>query len=983
MMIPFGTVYNNTVHVKIKNSFCHLYIFITTFFIIQLFSFSWAQSVLDQDVNQFDAIDCPISCSCLGTFVDCSKRKLNHVPNPLPIWCETLDLSENSIDEILPGSFRGLVNLKKLYLTKNQLKFVSSNLFSDIQVPNTLTIHKCHTPQLQEIKFDNNLFNEFPHLIGLENLTTINFNHNNIDSLVNASTDWYPNLQTIELNSNKVSNIPSGFFSNSSKITHLYLTNNRIVTFDKGAFDNLTSLEVLKLTKNRIIALPKELLRNLRNLKELDLTRNKMTSIEGLTFNGLESLHTLKLRRNDLLNLYDGSFWGLNNIQYLHLDHNNLSLVRKGWLYGLTSLKMLSLSHNQISEVDGDGWEFCKKLWEVDLSYNSIESITKDTFSRFQSLQTLLLDHNSISFIEENAFKSLTLLETLSLSQNQISWTIEDSSGAFTGLERLITLNLAHNQIKSIAKRAFIGLNKIQTLDLSSNPITSIQDQSFASFKNLHELKLNSTDLVCDCNLKWLILWLKNGSTPNQHDIHHSKCKHPKWLVGKNLLEANPDEFTCEDFPKPYITEDPKKDENPISALKGNRTTLTCKAASSSSSQMHFQWRKDNQIIHPDSIAKNQIFTFAHVSNETLSEYTSIFQLNNIDDDDEGKYQCIVSNQFGVVYSQKVRINVHVMPVFTKVPQNVSAKVGETVRLECAAKGQPAPEIAWQKESGDDFPAARERRMHVMPTDDIFFMVEVKLSDMGMYTCTATNAAGTIASSAFLNVQEQPSFVRPMHKQKETIAGETAVLECMASGSPKPTLTWYKDGNLSIATERHFFTADNQLLIIVKTQLSDTGIYTCEMSNQLGNVSDSTTLIITPRIPSINEDEDENWNYIWTDSKIAGIIIIAVFICIVFTSFIWVVIIYKTRKRGEDYTHNTDETTLPGELDSFNGGIISGSSCGVIDGLVPNDDNDDSDEIISMNSESQNSFLSNKENDSGIENLNEKPIHTKYRQYQV
>lgn len=37
-----------------------------------------------------------------------------------------------------------------------------------------------------------------------------------------------------------------------------------------------------------------------------------------------------------------------------------------------------------------------------------------------------------------------------------------------------------------------------------------------------------------------------------------------------------------------------------------------------------------------------------------------------------------------------------------------------------------------------------------------------------------------------------------------------------ASGSPKPVLYWRKDHGELYATERHFFTADNQLLIIVK-----------------------------------------------------------------------------------------------------------------------------------------------------------------------
>ena len=37
-----------------------------------------------------------------------------------------------------------------------------------------------------------------------------------------------------------------------------------------------------------------------------------------------------------------------------------------------------------------------------------------------------------------------------------------------------------------------------------------------------------------------------------------------------------------------------------------------------------------------------------------------------------------------------------------------------------------------------DFPAARERRMHVMPDDDFFFVVDVKTEDA---VCTASKTA--------------------------------------------------------------------------------------------------------------------------------------------------------------------------------------------------------------------------------------------------
>lgn len=83
---------------------------------------------------------------------------------------------------------------------------------------------------------------------------------------------------------------------------------------------------------------------------------------------------------------------------------------------------------------------------------------------------------------------------------------------------------------------------------------------------------------------------------------------------------------------------------------------------------------------------------------------------------------------------------------------DLTIRAGAMARLECAALGHPAPQIAWQKDGGTDFPAARERRMHVMPEDDVFFIVDVKIEDIGVYSCTAQNSAGSVSANATLTV---------------------------------------------------------------------------------------------------------------------------------------------------------------------------------------------------------------------------------------
>lgn len=151
---------------------------------------------------------------------------------------------------------------------------------------------------------------------------------------------------------------------------------------------------------------------------------------------------------------------------------------------------------------------------------------------------------------------------------------------------------------------------------------------------------------------------------------------------------------------------------------------------------------------------------------------------------------------------------------------------------------------------------------------------------------------------------ETPSFLRPL--MDRTVAkGETAVLQCIAGGSPPPRLNWTKDDSPLVVTERHFFAAGNQLLIIVDVAEGDAGTYTCEMSNTLGTERGNVRLAILPNpncdssqtgsgvLSSVSGSEDDGWTTV-------GIVIIAVVCCVVGTSLVWVVIIYHTRRRNED-----------------------------------------------------------------------------------
>ncbi|XP_061474677.1 leucine-rich repeats and immunoglobulin-like domains protein 1 [Rhineura floridana] len=785
---------------------------------------------------------CDSNCTCSGDLLDCSNRGLEEVPKELPTWAVYLNLSHNKLMEIDPADFAKLPNLREVRLNNNELTAIPS-----------LGAASAH-------------------------VTSLYLNRNKIHSIEASQLEPYVALETLDLSSNNITEIRSGCFPVGLPIKDLYLGSNRISILETKAFDSLSrSLLTLRLSKNRITQLPVKAF-TLPKLTQLELNRNRIRLIEGLTFQGLDRLEILKLQRNNISKLTDGAFWGLAKMQVLNLEHNVLTEVNSGSLYGLGSLQQFHLSNNLISHISPVGWSFCQKLNELSLSFNNLTRLDEGSLADLGGLQILQLSHNSISHIAEGAFKGLKSLRTLDLDHNEISGTIEDTSGAFTGLENLSMLTLFGNKIKSVAKEAFSGLEALEHLNLGDNAIRSVQEDAFAKLKNLKELRINSESFLCDCQLKWLPQWLTKKEL---QPFVEATCAHPESLKGKSIFDVVAESFVCEDFPKPKIIVEPET----TMAVLGKNIRFTCSAVSSSSSPMTFAWKKDNEILH-----HAEMENFAHVrTRDGVVWFTTILHLHHVTFTHEGCYQCIITNHFGSTYSHKAQLTVNVLPSFIKTPHDIAARTGTTARLECAADGHPTPQIAWQKDGGTDFPAARERRMHVMPDDDVFFITDVKIEDMGIYSCTAQNSAGSVSANASLTVLETPSLVHPLEDRVVSV-GETVVLQCKATGSPPPRITWLKGDQSLLVTERHHFTPGKQLLIVRNVVMEDAGKYTCEISNTVGTERAHSQVSVLPSLGCRK------------DGTTVGIITIAVVCSIVLTSLVWVCIIYQTRKKSEEYS---------------------------------------------------------------------------------
>ena len=74
----------------------------------------------------------------------------------------------------------------------------------------------------------------------------------------------------------------------------------------------------------------------------------------------------------------------------------------------------------------------------------------------------------------------------------------------------------------------------------------------------------------------------------------------------------------------------------------------------------------------------------------------------------------------------------------------------------------------------------------------------MRKEDDGFYICSALSVAGSSVTKAYLEVtaiEDQPPPIIAMGPANQTLPINTiAILPCQASGNPKPTISWFKNG---------------------------------------------------------------------------------------------------------------------------------------------------------------------------------------------
>ncbi|XP_073795137.1 basement membrane-specific heparan sulfate proteoglycan core protein isoform X12 [Danio rerio] len=248
----------------------------------------------------------------------------------------------------------------------------------------------------------------------------------------------------------------------------------------------------------------------------------------------------------------------------------------------------------------------------------------------------------------------------------------------------------------------------------------------------------------------------------------------------------------------------------------GSAVEFTCAAKGG----LQIEWLKEGGVLPPNHHIKD-----------------GILRIENLEQSNEGIYTCRVTSQFEHA-QDSAKLLIQALP---KVKINVrtsvqTVMVGNSVEFECHAIGDPEPTVRWSK-VGAPLPDHVEIRGNILRIDQVFE------SDSGQYRCTATNDVGSEHSHVVLNIQSLPQ-IAALPESKEVTIGSDAVLPCIASGYPVPTITWSKVENDLPPKCRQ----DGHALTVPVVTESDAGTYVCTAANKQGKVEAFTRLNVHERV---------------------------------------------------------------------------------------------------------------------------------------
>ncbi|XP_037573231.1 neogenin isoform X1 [Dermacentor silvarum] len=329
---------------------------------------------------------------------------------------------------------------------------------------------------------------------------------------------------------------------------------------------------------------------------------------------------------------------------------------------------------------------------------------------------------------------------------------------------------------------------------------------------------------------------LSNGSL-HFRSVHHTRAERPDEGVYQCVATIPNVGTMLSRSAKLQVAALPRFDEQPrdLRLFPGQTAYFPCSAFALPPADVI--WLKDQQSLQLDPA-------------RMLVLPSGALELDAVQTTDEGAYQCSAHNAdrnrvssagnlfVSLSYDDANKISA---PTFVAAPKSTVAVKGSNVTLDCAANGNPRPNLTWLKDGVTIDMSLLDSRFRKVGVGSLQ-IESIQEADEGTYMCRAENHEDSVDASAAVEVQVPPRFTKKP-KNKVAYGKEDIEFECEVYGKPDPVVQWYHNGEAIIQSEYFQIVNGNSLRILGLVD-ADKGIYQCFGSNPAGNIQTAVQLIV-------------------------------------------------------------------------------------------------------------------------------------------
>ncbi|XP_061888590.1 basement membrane-specific heparan sulfate proteoglycan core protein-like [Entelurus aequoreus] len=245
---------------------------------------------------------------------------------------------------------------------------------------------------------------------------------------------------------------------------------------------------------------------------------------------------------------------------------------------------------------------------------------------------------------------------------------------------------------------------------------------------------------------------------------------------------------------------------------EGESVSFRCQVGSGAH-HSQLQWRRSNDQPLADNVKIGPSGAVLTVANARPSNH--------------GQYQCVASSSTGSKHAS-AQLNVKYPPKVRLTPTGpVRVKIGDSVSVQCRATGRPRPKLNWRRQGSSLQLVTAE--IDGVNTIQWHFM---RPEDSGVYICQAENTVGVTEIKVEVMVEGGPGVptASVSHKEMTVVEGHTVTMECQATGSPAPVISWSK--LRAPLPWKH--TVAGGVLTLTSVGRQDSGQYICNATNMHG-----------------------------------------------------------------------------------------------------------------------------------------------------